>query len=48
MTALEVQPLGAFEATRLLVQRNYIVYRKNWKLFVTGFLEPVFFLFSIS
>ena len=35
-------------ATRLLVLRNYIVYRKAWKLFLTGFLEPVFYLFSIG
>ena len=48
MTALEVQPLGAVQATRLLVQRNYIVYRKNWKLFVTGFFEPFFYLLSIG
>ena len=28
--------------------RNYIVYRDAWKLFLTGFLEPVFYLFSIG
>ena len=28
--------------------RNYIVYRKAWKLFVTGFLEPFFYLLSIG
>ncbi len=43
-----MQPLGAFEATRLLVQRNYIVYRKNWKLFISGFFEPFFYLLSIG
>ena len=36
------------EAPRLLVLRNYIVYRSAWKLFLTGFLEPVFYLFSIG
>ena len=30
------------------MQRNYIVYRKAWKLFVTGFLEPFFYLLSIG
>ncbi len=28
--------------------RNYIVYRRLWKLFLTGFLEPVFYLLSIG
>ena len=28
--------------------RNYLVYRDAWKLFLTGFLEPVFYLFSIG
>ena len=36
------------QATRLLVLRNFIVYRSAWKLFITGFLEPVFYLFSIG
>ena len=44
----EVRPLGTFEATRLLVLRNYVVYRNAWKLFLTGFLEPVFYLLSIG
>ena len=35
-------------AARLLVLRNFIVYRSAWKLFITGFLEPVFYLFSIG
>lgn len=41
-------PLGSAEALRLLVLRNYIVYRQAWKLFLTGFLEPLFYLFSIG
>jgi lipooligosaccharide transport system permease protein len=40
--------LSATAALRLLVLRNFIVYRDAWKLFVTGFLEPVFYLFSIG
>ena len=30
------------------MQRNYIVYRKAWKLFITGFFEPFFYLLSIG
>jgi lipooligosaccharide transport system permease protein len=54
MAAVEVarplvaSPLSAFQALRLLVLRNYIVYRRNWKLFLSGFFEPVFYLLSIG
>ena len=41
-------PLRPFQGTGLLVLRNYLTYRTQWKLFVTGFLEPVFYLFSIG
>ncbi|MCW2834041.1 MAG: transporter [Nocardioides sp.] len=41
-------PLGPARAAWLLVTRSCIVYRQAWKLFLTGFLEPVFFLFSIG
>ena len=41
-------PLTPMQATRLLVLRNFIVYKAAWKLFITGFLEPVFYLFSIG
>ena len=44
----QVTPLTSLQALRLLVLRNYIVYRQAWKLFITGFLEPVFYLFSIG
>jgi len=44
----DVRPLTSFQAVRLLVLRNYIVYRQAWKLFLTGFLEPVFYLLSIG
>ncbi len=43
-----VPPLTSVAAVRLLVLRNYIVYRDAWKLFVTGFLEPFFYLLSIG
>ncbi|MGI9092164.1 MAG: ABC transporter permease [Mycobacteriales bacterium] len=32
----------------LLVERNFIVYRRAWVLIVSGFFEPVFYLFSIG
>lgn len=41
-------PLRRFEGTGLLVLRNYVTYKTMWKLFLTGFLEPVFYLFSIG
>jgi lipooligosaccharide transport system permease protein len=31
-----------------LVRRNLLVYRSSWVVFLTGFLEPVFYLFSIG
>lgn len=43
-----VHALNPFQALQLLVLRNYITYRSAWKLFLTGFLEPVFYLFSIG
>jgi lipooligosaccharide transport system permease protein len=46
--ARSARPLSPMQALRLLVLRNYIVYRDAWKLFLTGFLEPVFYLFSIG
>ncbi|MGZ6746042.1 MAG: ABC transporter permease, partial [Nocardioides sp.] len=41
-------PVSAGEATRLLIYRNYLAYRRAWYIFVSGFLEPVFYLFSIG
>jgi lipooligosaccharide transport system permease protein len=35
-------------STRVVLLRNYLVYRRLWKLFLTGFLEPVFYLLSIG
>ncbi len=31
-----------------IVERNFVVYRRGWLVFLTGFLEPVFYLFSIG
>ena len=41
-------PISAGEATGLLLYRNYLAYRRAWYIFVSGFLEPVFYLFSIG
>ena len=35
-------------ATRTVMFRNYLQFRRNWTVFVTGFLEPVLYLFSIG
>jgi lipooligosaccharide transport system permease protein len=43
-----LSPLSRWQAVRLLLLRNYVVYKHLWKLFLTGFLEPVFYLFSIG
>lgn len=45
---LSVTPLSSVQAMLLLVERNAITYRTAWKLFLTGFLEPVFYLLSIG
>jgi hypothetical protein len=31
-----------------MVERNFTVYRREWVVFLTGLLEPVFYLFSIG
>lgn len=33
---------------QLVLARNFRVFRNAWKVFLTGFLEPVFYLFSIG
>jgi len=43
-----VRPLSKWGALWLLVYRNYVTYRREWKLFVTGFFEPFFYLLSIG
>jgi lipooligosaccharide transport system permease protein len=31
-----------------VIERNYVVYRRSWLIFVSGFFEPVFYLFSLG
>jgi lipooligosaccharide transport system permease protein len=41
-------PPNPTQAVGLMLLRNYLVYRSAWKIFVTGFIEPVLYLFSIG
>ncbi len=40
-------PAGAGMA-RILVERNVIAFRRGWLLLLSGFVEPVFYLFSLG
>jgi len=47
--AVRVAPLPPVSSRAwLLVERNLMVYRRLWMLIVSGFFEPVFYLFSIG
>ncbi len=48
VASVEGRRISTAEAAGLIVQRNYRVYRGAWWVFVSGFLEPVFYLFSIG
>ena len=48
VATVEGRRLSALAATGQIVARNYIVYRSAWWIFFSGFLEPVFYLFSIG
>jgi lipooligosaccharide transport system permease protein len=41
-------PLPVYGAGWRLVERNFLVYKQAWVVFLTGFLEPVLYLFSIG
>lgn len=40
--------LPAAHGPQMLILRNYLAYKRAWKLFLTGFLEPAFYLLSIG
>ncbi|MGH3589393.1 MAG: hypothetical protein ACRDQ0_24035, partial [Pseudonocardia sp.] len=40
--------LSSGMSVRILLYRNYLAYRQGWVFFLTGFLEPVLYLFSIG
>ncbi|MGH3473154.1 MAG: ABC transporter permease [Nocardioidaceae bacterium] len=42
-----VLPAFAVNPSRV-VERNFLVYRNSWIVFLTGMLEPIFYLFSIG
>jgi lipooligosaccharide transport system permease protein len=44
----ELARQGPAAASWRLVHRNYLAYRRGWVFFLTGFLEPVLYLFSIG
>ena len=41
-------PRPRMDRALLLVERNLLVYRRLWLAFVSGFFEPVFYLFSLG
>jgi lipooligosaccharide transport system permease protein len=45
--ALRVVPVPTGGGLRL-VERNYVVFRRSWPVFLTGFLEPLLYLLSIG
>ena len=47
LSRLLPMPAGAGMA-RILVERNIMSYRHAWIALVTGFAEPVFYLFSLG
>jgi len=46
--AARVMPLPVYGGGWRVVERNYLVYKRAWIVFLTGFLEPVLYLFSIG
>jgi lipooligosaccharide transport system permease protein len=43
-----VPTLSAASVTIRILHRKYLVFSRSWVVFLTGFLEPVFYLFSIG
>jgi lipooligosaccharide transport system permease protein len=41
------RPLGGWRAHKVL-ERDVLVYRRNWSVIVSGFFEPVFYLLGIG
>ena len=39
---------AALALAAVVVERNVVTYRRQWIAFLTGFLEPVFYLFSLG
>ncbi len=47
-TAVSRSMASGSPGARVLVRRNFLVYRQAWVIFLTGFAEPVLYLFSIG
>jgi lipooligosaccharide transport system permease protein len=47
---LRITPPAVYGIRRApaVIERNYRVYRRSWLIFVSGFFEPVFYLFSLG
>ncbi|PRY36219.1 ABC transporter permease [Umezawaea tangerina] len=46
---LRIVPPGLYAGrARVLVERSFLVYRRAWLSFVSGFFEPLFFLLSLG
>ncbi len=47
---IRITPLGMIGSRRALrlIERNLLVYRRSWLIFVSGFFEPFFYLLSIG
>ncbi len=52
MTTITAQrraiPFVAFSGALRVLERNVMVYRRSWMIILSGFFEPVFYLFSIG
>jgi lipooligosaccharide transport system permease protein len=46
-TRFPARPLGRWRAHKVL-ERDVLVYRRNWSVIVSGFFEPVFYLLGIG
>jgi lipooligosaccharide transport system permease protein len=46
-TRFPTRPLGRGRARKVL-ERDVLVYRRNWSIIVSGFFEPVFYLLGIG
>jgi lipooligosaccharide transport system permease protein len=45
---LQRSPLHARRGALRFVERNLMVYRRIWLVILSGFFEPVFYLFAIG
>ena len=46
-TGIPTRPLGRSRAHKVL-ERDVLVYRRNWTIIISGFFEPIFYLLGIG